>query len=458
MVRRTTPPPLGVFLNSRPVGRLQRHASGAIDFQYDATWLDWPHALPVSLSLPLRGRRYSGAPVLAVFDNLLPDNEAIRRQMAERAGAAGDDAFSLLAAIGRDCVGALQFLPDGLDPGPVGAITGRDIDDAEIARKLANLARAPLGMGDDPQFRISIAGAQEKTALLRWQNRWRIPHGTTATTHILKPQIGRLRNGIDLSRSVENEYLCLRLCAAFGLPTARADIVDFADQRALVVERFDRLHTQDGRLLRRPQEDCCQALGVPPTGKYEAEGGPGLTAIAGLLGGSDDPAVDRANFLKAHVVFWLLAATDGHGKNFSLALHAAGRFRLAPLYDVMSAQPHLDAGQIRHNQAKLAMAVGHSRRYVMGTISPRHFAESGVDCRIPEATVRTIFDDLMRDGSRALAATLADLPRDFPDAVATPVANGVRARLGELERYVAMTAPAATPLATGSSAIRRAGA
>ena len=137
MARPRTRIPLNVFLNGRLVGRLRRQASGAIDFQYDDDWLGWEQAFPVSLSLPLREDRFIGDPVIAVFDNLLPDNDDIRRRLAERVGAGGYDAYSLLSAVGRDCVGALQFLPDGADPGPAGGIEGRLLEDEEIAGILA---------------------------------------------------------------------------------------------------------------------------------------------------------------------------------------------------------------------------------------------------------------------------------------------------------------------------------
>jgi serine/threonine-protein kinase HipA len=251
MTRRRTYIPLNVLLNGRLVGALQRESSGAIDFTYDADWLAWDQAFAVSLSLPLRESRYIGAPVINVFENLLPDSEPIRRRVAERVGADGTDAYSLLAVLGHDCVGALQFLPDGVDPGPVGSTDGKPVDADEMATLIGNLAVAPLGMDEDADFRISIAGAQEKTALLRKDGQWFKPTGTTATTHILKPQIGQLPNGIDLSNSVENEYLCLKLLAAFGVPAATAEIADFGDRRTLIVERFDRRWTKDQRLIRR---------------------------------------------------------------------------------------------------------------------------------------------------------------------------------------------------------------
>jgi serine/threonine-protein kinase HipA len=429
MARPRTRIPLNVFLNGRLVGRLRRQASGAIDFQYDDDWLGWEQAFPVSLSLPLREDRFIGDPVIAVFDNLLPDNDQIRRRLAERVRAGGYDAYSLLAAVGRDCVGALQFLPDGVDPGPAGGIEGRPLGDEEIAGILGDLKRTPLGVDESEEFRISLAGAQEKTALLHWDDKWQVPHGSTATTHILKPEIGRLPNGIDLSQSIENEHLCMRLTAGMGLPTARTEIREFSGRRALVIERFDRLHTRDGRLLRLPQEDCCQALSVPPPRKYEPDGGPGMRQVLDLLKASDEPEADQTLFLKAQIVFWLLGATDGHAKNFSIFLLPGGRFRLTPLYDVMSAQPNVDAGEIRHNRMKLAMAVGDNRHYVIGEIMPRHFLQTAAGSSVSASLVQGILDEIENDADRAIDATVNDLPPGFPERIVSSVIEGVRRRL-----------------------------
>jgi serine/threonine-protein kinase HipA len=146
MARPRAHAPLNVFLNSRHVGVLRREATGAIYFQYGRDWLDWRGNFPVSLSLPLREDRYIGAPVINVFDNLLPDSDPIRKRVAERVGADGTDAFSLLTALGHDCVGALQFLPDGADAGTAGDTDGKPVSDGEIADIIKNLASAPLGM------------------------------------------------------------------------------------------------------------------------------------------------------------------------------------------------------------------------------------------------------------------------------------------------------------------------
>lgn len=259
--------PLRVLLNNRLVGYLLKESSGAILFRYDASWLEWDQAVPVSLSLPLREDAYKGAPVAAVFENLLPDSELLRRRVAEKVGAGGTDSFSLLSRIGRDCVGALQFISNDEEVADTGTgISGEAISDKAIGNLLRNLTMSPLGLDRDQEFRISVAGAQEKTALLFHEDKWWKPHGATPTTHLFKPQIGALPNGIDLSNSIENEYYCLKLMAAFGLPVNNAKIKVFGKTKALVIERFDRKWTKDGRSLRIPQEDFCQALSVLPPG------------------------------------------------------------------------------------------------------------------------------------------------------------------------------------------------
>jgi serine/threonine-protein kinase HipA len=261
-----------------------------------------------------------------------------------------------------------------------------------------------------------------------------VPHGTTATTHILKPQIGRLANGIDLSNSVENEHLCLELVRTFGLPAAKSEIKDFAGRQCLVIERFDRMWTRDGRLLRIPQEDCCQALSIPPSLKYESDGGPGICDLIGLLKGSDYPEQDQKTLFKAQIVFWLLAATDGHAKNFSLRLSPGGRFRLAPLYDVVSAQPSLDARQIRVNQMKLAMAVGANRHYVINTIVGRHFLQTAEHCGLPEKLARDVIEEIGDTGRTEIDKALSVLPKGFPGDVATSISEAAKSRISSLSK------------------------
>ena len=243
----------------------------------------------------------------------------------------------MLAQIGRDCVGALQILPRGDAPQGVTTLESEPLTDAQVAKVLRGaIAPGPLGSGhDEDDFRISIAGAQEKTALLRVDGQWCMPHGTTPTTHILKLPLG-LAGGmrLDLSESVENEWLCSLILKAYGLPVAACECVQFDGMKALAVERFDRTWWRsdagDSWIVRLPQEDMCQVKGVPPQAKYEADGGPGIDSILESLEGSMARDADRRTFFQAQVIFWLLCAPDGHAKNFSVFLRPGGRYQLTP--------------------------------------------------------------------------------------------------------------------------------
>lgn len=430
MARTRRHPPLRVYQNDRLVGRLLKEPSGAIEFRYDREWLDrGSKAFPVSLSLPLREEAWRGEPVAAVFDNLLPDSDALRKRVAEKVGAPGYDAWSLLAAIGRDCVGALQFIADdAVQPESTAGIGGEPVDEEAIEQLLKSLAQAPLGLSQDDDFRISVAGAQEKTALLWQEGRWIKPHGTTPTTHIFKPQIGTLPNGIDLSNSVENEFYCLQLLRHLGLPVNNVRIITFGQTRALVIERFDRAWS-NGRLIRLPQEDCCQALSVATSRKYQADGGPGMLAIADLLKGADSPADDHRTLFQAQLVFWLIGATDGHAKNFSVFLHPGGGYALTPLYDVLTAQPSLDTRQVERKQMKLAMSVGNNNHYRIDEIQPRHFFQTAEAAGLSRSLIRSAAEDIAARMDGALTSLEAELPAEFPPALHESVSAGVRRRM-----------------------------
>ncbi|NSY41187.1 type II toxin-antitoxin system HipA family toxin [Leisingera sp. ANG59] len=416
-----------VLLNGRKVGALRLAGSGAISFAYDPEWLAWEHAMPISLSLPLREEAHQGGPVIAYLENLLPDNQAIRERVAVRVRAGGTDAWHMLEKIGRDCVGALQFAAGEVSG--TGALEGEPVTEAQIAGMLRNLASAPLGLEEEDDFRISIAGAQEKTALLHHEGDWIRPSGMTPTTHILKTQLGVLPAGIDLSDSVENEFFCMSFCHAMGMDVAEVEIMDFEDVRSLVVTRFDRRWTRGGRLIRLPQEDFCQALSVPPSQKYQMDGGPGIAEGIGLLTGSDDPEADQRAFFRAQVLFWLLGATDGHAKNFSIALRPGG-FRMTPLYDVLSAQKAVEDGQIRQNRMRLAMAVdGH---YRINEVVPRHFLQAAKAAGYGLALAEEVLSEIVLQLEPALQNTVDNLPAGFPQLLSESIANGIRRRASAL--------------------------
>lgn len=407
---------------------------------YDRDWVASENARPLSLSLPLNfdGQPLEGDRVGSFFDNLLPDSDAIRRRVRARFRTRSDDAFDLLEAIGRDCVGALQLLPEGSKPEGVRKIEVTRLDDDGVERLLRAAVSEPTALAaEDDDFRISIAGAQEKTALTWHQGRWCKPHGSTPTTHILKLPLGLVGGRrMDLRDSLENEWLCARILSGFGVPVASSELRVFGSTKALVVTRFDRaLHSSGRYWLRLPQEDLCQATATPALRKYEADGGPGLVEIARILQGSEAREADLATLMRAQLLFWMLAAIDGHAKNFSIRLLPQGRFQLTPLYDVISAWPVTGRrhDQIHATKLRLAMALRRTRKhYRIEEIDRRHFDATARACGLVD--MNGIIEEIVAKAPSVIDAVAAALPRRFPAAVFDAVTTGLTKKKDALAR------------------------
>lgn len=242
----------------------------------------------------------------------------------------------------------------------------------------------------------------------------------------------------DFSTSVDNEWLCLRLFQAYGLPTAQARIASFGRQRVLAVERFDRTVSADGsRLLRLMQEDFCQATGTSPLVKYENEGGPGLKTLFSLAQQSQDAERDLRTLMATQILFWMLRAPDGHGKNYSLQLQAgmAGRFRLTPIYDVMSAYPVMGNGpnQWAAEDLKLAMALlGKNRHYQMHNIQRRHFNSTARKVGYAE-NAEPLLQVLIERTPAVVDRVQTELPPGFSQQVADQVLGGLLSAARALE-------------------------
>ena len=371
---------LKVSLNGIKVGELVKGSANEISFSYDESWLEIGFA--ISRSLPLQEASYKGEIVSRYFDNLLPDNDKIKELVADKFAAESTDSFDLLGVIGLDCVGALSFIPEGQQLDTNLDLHYTKITESEIARRLRNLGKAtPLGMGKDDAFRISIAGAQEKTAFLSLNNNWFEPHGLTPTTHIFKNKIGALGEvgeEKNFSDSIDNEWSVFYIMKKMGFNVCEAKIEIFEDQKVLVVKRFDRKWVKKNDeefLLRLPQEDMCQALSYSPHKKYQSKGGPGIKEICDFLRGSKN-IKDRETLFKAIIVFDLFYATDGHAKNFSIFLEEDG-FRLTPFYDVMSGYFLHAREKVPLEELVLAMKVGH---YQFKRIFKKHYKKLASEC------------------------------------------------------------------------------
>jgi serine/threonine-protein kinase HipA len=320
-----------------------------LKFTYDDDW-EGPVAFPLSTSLPVAGGAYEHGSVYPFLANLLPDNENTLAAWGKEFHSSTHP-FALLRHKGKDCPGAIQLVPEAeVEPLLSGQTDHFEpLSSSEIASRLGEIkAAASSGHRTTRSGQFSLAGAQPKLSLTRYEGSWGESHGRIPTTHIIKPYVDD--DGLEL-----NEHFCLSLASSIGLPAARTWIETFDDVAALVVERYDR----DPRKVptaRIHQEDLCQALGIAPSAKYQNEGGPSAAeCMTAIVENSDRPGEDSAHFVDALLLQFILAATDAHAKNYSLLLPDATSVRSTPLYDVASSLPHLDLASRR---VKFAMKIG----------------------------------------------------------------------------------------------------
>lgn len=396
---------LAVLINSRVIGRIEQTAQGKFRFSYDDAYRKSDNAIPLSLSMPLTASEHQDNAVRPFVWGLLPDNDETLNQWGRRFNVSPRNPFDILSHVGEDLPGAVQAVP----PEKLDDLKRREgvtrIPPKALAQNFAELMRMPGATQftqDAGQF--SLAGAQRKKALNLVNGKWYEPRGRTPSTHIVKPSIPGLPG------QVENEMFCLRLAPRLGMPAPRCWTDHFGDIKVIVVERYDRrrligkrvlpLDKAGGEVNRIHQEDCCQALGIDPRNKYQNQGGPGIAQIMALLSGSGRPSEDRDRFVRACVYNFVISGTDAHAKNYSLLIARQGRFRLAPLYDIISWLPY----STRRDSDKLAMAVG--GKYSIDEIMPRHWAmeakKSGFDADRALAHVRDILARLPTEARKLL--------------------------------------------------------
>lgn len=429
------------WMNGERVGILTRNTNGAHTFQYDPSWLNNRLARPLSLSLPLQLPVISSAAVLNYFDNLLPDSPLVRDRIVARYQAKSRQPFDLLREIGKDSVGAVMLLPPDSTPADLGLNFER-LDEHKLERILsAYQADIPLGMiSEENDFRISVAGAQEKTALLATDAGWAIPHGATPTSHIIKLPIGEIKQPfatLDMRESVENEYLCLALARALGFAVPDASIIHAGKMKALAVQRFDRRwNHQQTHLLRLPQEDMCQAFGLPSALKYESDGGPGIADIMQFLMGSSNALEDCYAFMKFQLFQWLIGATDGHAKNFSVFIERGGSYRLTPFYDIISVFTSMGGNGLNIRDLKLAMSLKASkgRKNQIDKIFPRHFLATAKQVNFDQNSMIAIIDFFIAEMGAAIERVSKTLPPGFPERIAEHLFENSLRMLARLQK------------------------
>lgn len=379
---------LAVLLYGRHIADIRQTSGG----QHALAYTSDPGNTPLSLSMPLNRVEHTHRAVEPFLEGLLPDRDDVREVMGREFGVSGRNPLSLLRHIGLDCAGAVQFC----DPEDTPAVLNREgelhpVSETEIGVRLATITEGAVRSWVAPAERWSLAGAQPKFALHRTSNGWAEARGATPTTHIIKPGIPTLFD------KALNEHICMTAAAKLDLSVARSEYTEFDGHPAIVVERYDRQVNTQGKVVRIHQEDFCQALAVPPSRKYEVDGGPGSTKILAVLRGNARP-VDRFRFFAYQAYNYLIGGSDAHAKNLSLLL-VGNTVRLAPMYDVSSGYPYVGVAR------ELPIAVAGERRF--GRIKDANWARLATQAELePDEVIGFVHQlagnvpDALRDAIR----------------------------------------------------------
>ena len=415
-----------VFFETFRVGLLEIGETGSPSFRYDPRWQASRNAFPVSMTMPLDRSLFAPEVVHPWIENLLPEGQPLA-SVARNLGLSRLDSLAIIERIGGDVAGALSIgAPASPAEGeyvPLTEFYNEPDPGTALLRHFDDLYVRPFLAGEDG-VRLSLAGGEEKTVLavtgadgrpkpglMGDGDRLAVPLGGAPSTVIIKPD-----KPLHLEGSVENEACCLTLATAIGLEAAEVGTLQAGNRTALAVVRYDRIFTSHGTVRRLHQEDFAQALGVPPSRKYERGVLPGpsmndILAVGGrdwaqTHGASSELAVrERLRILDQVIFNVLVANTDAHAKNYGLLLNG-GEVRAAPLYDVSCVLPW---PRIDQNFAQ--RIAGKKRR--PGDIAPRHWKAIAREAGFNEHHVRERVER-MADGIRRKVPDVASRVSAMP--------------------------------------------
>lgn len=402
---------LDVLLGHLLVGTLEHDpATNRFAFAYAQQWLRAKDRFALSPQLPLfelpgQPADAHSAAVRQFFENLLPEGQALDAAASSHR-ISKSNLMGLLVALGGETAGALRL--HLADVGAEEREGVRPVSDAELSERIRLRPQLPFSVWDG-KVRLSIAGFQDKMALYRSAVGWAIVEGVDlASTHILKPEpVSSALAGL-----TSNEFVCMRLAKAAGLPVAPVELIHVPEP-VLVVTRFDRL-AREGRIERLHIIDGCQALGLSSGFKYERPYGDGrdvrqirdgasLPRLFALLADTAQPAAQRLQLLRWTIFQVLIGNTDAHAKNLSFFSGPEG-LSLAPAYDLVCAL----AFDRQALAATYAMAIGDA--FSEDELCPYEWANFAETCGLKPKLVG-------RELTRLSKATLAALDRELSEAI-----------------------------------------
>lgn len=365
---------LYVYINDKFEGTLQADIQGGLTFEYDNNAKSM-----LSLSLPLGKHNFINAECHGFFNGLLPENDETKKRVAAKYNINPNNDFAMLRAIGYDCPGAVSFWEE---QNPKGLreyydIKADPVSDEDLENFIKELPKKPLGTGVE-DLRLSLAGAQDKTAVVLIDCKIAFPDNITPTTHILKPAIKSLKE------TVENEYICMKTAEKCGIRVPNVEIRQAGRTKYFLIERFDRV-IKDRKIKRLHQEDFCQVSNIASAYKYEMDGGVSFKTCFDIIRKTSKPVTYINEFINLMIFNYLILNNDAHGKNFSVLHNEDGSMDLAPAYDLLCTRVY--------SQLSYQMAMEIGGYYDCEGITPVHFEKMAREVEISYAQLAKLIKE-----------------------------------------------------------------
>lgn len=389
-----------VYYQEKVVGHLDFDKEERLSFLYDKTWLIFKDRFPLSLALPLEEKMHGHLETKSFFENLLPEGE-IKDLLQAHGKSSIKSEFGFLQEFGGDCAGAFKIMPEKVK-----------IRKTKAARKELKLSLIYKYLNEKKSLtdvilnkeggKFSLAGAQDKFAVIFKKNKIYLPLDGSPTTHIIKPHVRYFNSTHD---TPYNEYLCMKLAEAVGLNVPRVDIIE-GEHPLFIVERFDRIQTNRG-ISRIHQQDFCQAQGITSLKKYESDGGPTFADNYNLVKDhSSAPIPDLNQLLKWLIYNLVIGNNDSHSKNLAF-LQTEDGIRISPFYDLLSTSIYKEIGQ------KFAFKIGGQNLWFK--LKRRLFDKLSAELGLKEDVLLKLALKTLIDIEKQLPRLVEEFKERFPD-------------------------------------------
>ena len=389
-----------VYYQEKIVGHLSFDKDERLSFQYDKNWLVFKDRFPLSLALALVEKTYGHLETKSFFENLLPEGE-IKNLIEAHGKSSIKSEFGFLKEFGGDCAGAFKILPEKAKI--IQSKTPRKELRLEVIFKYLNEKKSLTDVILNKEGgKFSLAGAQDKFAVIFEKNKIYLPLDGSPTTHIIKPHVRYFNSTHD---TPYNEYLCMKVAAAVGLNVPKVDIIE-GEYPLFIVERFDRTQTKTG-ISRIHQQDFCQAQGITSLKKYESDGGPTFANNYNLVKAhSSAPIPDLSQMLKWLIYNLVIGNNDSHSKNLAFLQTGEG-IRLGPFYDLLSTSVYKEIGQ------NFAFKIGGQNLWFK--LKRRLFDRLSAELDLKEDVLPKMAFKLLNDIEKKLPKLVEEFNERFPD-------------------------------------------